>query len=384
MKQLAYPAALGCGCFVGTLPLRAVAAEWTLTPVYSSQVEYDSNRRLELTEKGSEDAVLTADLRFKWAIEDGDIFLEPRYSFRRYSDPTLGDGDDRSVFTGLDRFGDDFVLNLTASYWDQSTLLTELLETGIVSGNTHRRLAQAGSNWTWQLAERRQLISQFSYQDVSYHGEDSALLPGYKYPSGAIGERYSFSERGSVSLSAFGSVLSSSTRGNSSHEYGLQAEVIYAFSEETKIDASVGESERVLTGSKSQGTDASVSLTHMLSLGNLNFSYTRSLIPYGTGFLVQREQYAATLVHPLTFDLDGTISLLRIQNNQTTVELGLDRRSYSSATLGLDWHPAETWAVGAQVEGLRTQLPGLEGETVNEWRTSVSLTWYPHPKSHSG
>jgi len=327
---------------------------------------------------------LTADLRFKWAIEDGDIFLEPRYSFRRYSDPTLGDGDDRSVFTGLDRFGDDFALNLTASYWDQSTLLTELLETGIVSGNTHRRLAQAGSNWTWQLAERRQLISQFSYQDVSYHGEDSALLPGYKYPSGAIGERYSFSERGSVSLSAFGSVLSSSTRGNSSHEYGLQAEVIYAFSEETKIDASVGESERVLTGSKSQGTDASVSLTHMLSLGNLNFSYTRSLIPYGTGFLVQREQYAATLVHPLTFDLDGTISLLRIQNNQTTVELGLDRRSYSSATLGLDWHPAETWAVGAQVEGLRTQLPGLEGETVNEWRTSVSLTWYPHPKSHSG
>jgi hypothetical protein len=383
MKQLAYPAALGYGCLLSAVPDRLLAAEWSLAQQYSASMDYDSNRRLELVGRSTEAGILTADLRLKRALEYGDIFVEPRYSFRRYSDSTLGNGDDRSVSAGIDHTGERFLLDLTASYWDQSTLQTELLQTGIVSGNTHRRLTQVGSNWTWMQKERWQLIAQLSYSDVSYYGQSSNQLPGYKYPSGSIGERFSFSERGSLTLSTYGSALSSAARGNSSREVGIQAQIIYSFSERTNIDASLGESVRVVTGSRNLGTDASISLTHAFSLGNLNLAYTRSLVPYGTGFLVQREQYMASLARPLTPYLESSISVLRVQNNDTTVKLGLDRRSYSSATVGLNWHPAETWTLGAQITGLRTQLFGPASQTVNEWRTSVSLTWSPFPKTHS-
>jgi hypothetical protein len=254
MKQLAYPAALGCGCFLGTFRSPVQAAEWSIAPLYSASLDYDSNRRLQFDAKDSAAAVLTADLRFKRALEDADIYIEPRYSLRRYSDSSLGNGDDRSIYGGLDWSAERLTLGLTASYWDQSTLLTELLETGIVSGDTHRRLAQAGSNVTWGQTERWQLIAQLNYMDVSYYGQSSALLPGYKYSSGSVGERLLFTERSSFTVSAFGSALASSRRGNSNHEAGLQAEFIHAFSEQTSVDAAVGESYRVLTGSSSLGT----------------------------------------------------------------------------------------------------------------------------------
>jgi hypothetical protein len=385
MKQLAYPTALGCGCVcggAGVAPVRA--AEWSFIPSYSASVDYDSNRRLNLDEKSSEASVLTVDWTFKRAVETNDFYIEPRYSFRRYNDKTLGNGDDRSLFAGFDLLQETSSLNLTASIWDQSTLLTEVLETGILTGDTHRRQVQAGCNWTWYQAERRQFIAQLSFADVKYFGAGRSQLPGYRYSLGTAGERFLFSDKGSFTVSAYGNVLSSSTRGSSSHEAGVQAEAIYAFSELTNLDATVGESSRVLAGVSSQGTDASVVLKHSYSLGWWSLNYSRSLVPYGTGFLVQRQQASVTVTRNLTPYLDLTATLSQVRNNQQAVLLGLDRRSYDGGSAGLNWHPAETWSVGAQASGLQTQSPGfLNTRTVHQWRGSVTVTWTPHPTVRS-
>ena len=382
MRQIVYPAALGsCALGAGVAPVRA--AEWSIAPIYSSSVDYDSNRRLLVEGKGSEAAILSVDLKFKHALEDLAFTLEPRYSLRRFTDATLGNGDDRSLNAEMNWVRERSALDLTASYWDQSTLTSELLETGIVSANTHRRAAQAGMSWNWNQTERRALIAQLSYMDISYYGQAAALFPGYRYPSGSLGERFSFSERGTFTLSAFGSSLQSSTQGNSSREAGVQAEVIYQFSEKNNLDASLGESQRVLVGQKSLGTDASVSLTHSFFLGSLALGYSRSLVPYGFGFLVERQQYTAAITRPLTPFLDSTLSFLRIQNNETAILLHLDRRNYNDLSAGLRWHPAETWSVAAAIEAIRTQTPDFAGETVRGFRSDLSVTWTPLPKSRS-
>lgn len=383
MRQIAYPAAVGSCCALGAQTAPLWAAEWSITPSYSASVDYDSNRRLLTDAKGSDAGVITTDVLFKHALEDLDFSLEPRYALRRYSDSSLGNGDDRSLYGTLNWMRETSSLNLTASYWDQSTLVTELLETGIVSGDTHRRMGQAGANWTWSQTERRSLLAQLSYMDVKYHGDSEKLLPGYRYPSGTLGERFVFNERGSVTVSAYGSLLESDTKGNSSHSVGLQAEIIYTFSERTRLDASLGESSRVLAGENSHGTDASISLTHTLELSRVNLSYTRSLVPYGFGFLVERQQFTAAVTRPLTETLSSTLTLFRIQNNETAVLLRLDRRSYDNVALSFNWRPFETWSLGGQIEGLRTQLPDLSGEGVKGWRSSLSITWTPLPKSRS-
>jgi hypothetical protein len=382
MRQISYPAALGsCVLGAGAAPLRA--AEWSITPSYSSSVDYDSNRRLSADEKGSDATVLGIDLKLKRALENLELTLEPRYALRRFSDPTLGNGDDRSIAAAANWSEERSLLNLTASYFDQSTLYAELLETGLVNADTHRRQSQAGATWNWTQTERRAVVAQFSYLDVSYYGSARKLLPGYRYPSGSIGEQFLFNERGSVTLSAFGSKLDSTTQGNSSRETGAQAEIAYALSERAKIDASVGRSTRVLSGQSSPGTDAALSFDYSLVSGRLNLTYKRSLVPYGLGFLVEQQQYTFNLARPLSPYWDTTLGFYRIQNNETAVLLGLDRRNFNDLSGGLNWHPAETWSVGALIERSWTQTADRNATPVNRWHSSISITWSPFPASRS-
>jgi hypothetical protein len=389
LKQTVYSAALGCAGLLACAVQPSFAAEWSVTPVYSSSVDYDDNRRLSTDARGTGSAILSADLQFKRALEDSQISIEPRYTFRRYTDSTLGNGDDRGITAGLARTFERSTLQATVSYLDQSTLTTELLETGIVTGDTHRRQTLAGGTWSWSQTERRQLITQLSYVDVSYYGQGRAALPGYRYPSGSVGERFLFSENGSITVSGYGSELSSDARGGSSHEYGLQAELIYFLSERTHFDGSFGESSRLLTGQSSHGTDVNISLTRDMPRGNLALTYTRSLVPYGIGYLVERQQATASGLYQISPYLNVSVSLLRIQNNEAAVRLGLDRRSINNVLTGLNWHPTETWSFGLQLSGIRTQTPVLRPDhtvsypAVNEWRTVVTLTWTPLPRASS-
>ena len=54
-----------------------------------------------------------------------------------------------------------------------------------------------------------------------------------------------------------------------------------------------------------------------------------------------------------------TLEFNRVQNNETTVLLRLDRPNYNDLALGLDWRLRETWSLGWRVEGIRTQQVGF-------------------------
>jgi hypothetical protein len=383
MRQVAYPAALG-SCALLARPEPVDAAEWSLTSVYSAAIDYDNDRRLNYG-KASEAAFLTADLSFKRKTEDLELTFAPHYTWRRYTESDFGNGDDRSASIGSIWTFERSLLNASASYWDQSTLVSEVLETGLVSADTHRRQSQAGFSWSLNETERSATVAQVNYSDVSYYGRAANILSGYKYTSGSVGERFLFNERGSFTLSAYGSHLQSATPGNDSHEYGVQGEVVYAFSELTNADVSLGTSRRVLSGQNSRGTVASISLTRSLAdgRGQLSAGYTRSLVPYGFGFFVEQQKYSLTYARPLTAYVSTTVGFVRVQNNETAVLLRLDRPYYNNLSLSFDWHLRETWTLGWRVEGSKTQPIGVTDRTLTEWRSTVSLRWAPFPPSRS-
>jgi hypothetical protein len=354
-----------------------------VTPVYTASVDYDSNRALESEPEGTESAVLSADLKFKRAMENSDLIIEPRYTFRRYSDQRFGNGDAKSVTAQYDWLNESLQFSANGSFSDQSTLLSELLETGILRTDTHQVLLTAGSSLSWSQDELHLLVASFNISDTKYHGAGEAQLPGYRYPTGSLGERFVLNERGSLTVSGFGSILSTDTAGNSSREYGVQAELIYQVSERTHFDGSYGISSRLLAGQSSRGTDASATLTHDFTRANASFTYTKSLVPYGVGFLVQRQQETLASAYHVTEYLDANVSVSRVDNNQLAVLLRIDRPNYDLASAGLTWHPTETWAIGALLSAIRTQPPLSLTGTVNEWRSTVSLTWNPRPTAQS-
>jgi hypothetical protein len=382
MKQLGISAALG-GSVLGTWPAPVRAAEWSITPAYTATMDYDSNRQLRADSTGSGGGFLYIDLKFQRALEDLRFALEPTYSFRRYTDPRYGNGDDRTLISSMSWDRETSSLSVNASYLDQSTLITEVLETGIVSGDTHRRTAAASAGWNWSQTERRMLVAQASYSDVSYYGTSANVLPGYKYTAGSVGERFTVTERASFTLGVYGDILKSPTPGNSSREYGLQGELTYQLSERTNVDAQIGESRRNLSGAGSYGTTISVKLGHSFALSKLSAEYTRSLVPYGVGFLVERQQYSAALSRPFNEFVDVGLTYTHVQNNEAAVLVLLDRRSYSDLQLSVNWHPAETFVVSLRGDAGRSEIAGLEGQTVSQWRGALALTWAPHPSAKS-
>jgi hypothetical protein len=368
------------------------AAEWSVQPSVSWTSDYDSDRALNGTSQGSESAVLLGDLKLQRASESTQFFLEPRYDLRRYSDSIWGPGNDRSLAAVFGWTGERNSLNLTGSIANQTTLTTEIQQTGIINGNIRQRLGQLNGQWSWARTERRQFFLQAAYMDESYSGGQLVELtlggplvpelPGYKYSSGSLGERFFISERTTVSVSAVGDALDSPLPGNSSHEEGAQIELNSAYSERLSFDVSVGQSRRSLAGKTSNGTNTSVLLTRSFERGTATLSYTRSLTPYGTGVLVQRSQASAGLTRSLTPYLDANMSLIRIQNSQSTERLGLDRPYYNNVVGGLAWKLGESWTVATTLTTSWTQPIGID-RTVHEWRGALSMTWKPLPDTRS-
>jgi hypothetical protein len=369
------------------------AAEWSIQPIVTMETDYDSDRNLSDDRIGSEEAVLYGDVKLQRASESMQILLEPHYDVRRFSSDIWGPGNDRSLNGAFSWTGESMKVALTGFIANQSTLTSELLETGIIDANVRRRTSQANGEWDWLQNERRLTFLQLGYMSTGYSGGDALLefeLPGYRYPSAALGERFFLSELTTLSLSAFGDALTSAREGSSSHEEGGQVEVVHQFSERVSLDAAVGESKRSLGGESGFGTNASVVLARTYERGSFSLSYVRSLVPYGTGVLVERQQIAANLTRSLTPTLDVNLSLLRVQNNQSTVRLGLDRPFYNNGLLGLSWHMGESWTLQPQVstgwskpvEFTSNGTP-IETAMVHEWRAQVSLVWQPLADSKS-
>jgi hypothetical protein len=375
-----------------------------MQPLLSWSADFDDDRNLEPGTAGSEQAILSADVRLQRAIENLQLSLEPHVDIRRYSDSIYGPGNDRSLAAGLAWLGERIQVNFNASIADQNTLTTELLETGITDTNTRRRLETANGELDLSWTEKRVLFTQLSYLGSAYSGNLQAeeQLPGYRYVSAAAGERFILSEHYTLSVSAFGDLLHSERAGDSSHEYGLQAEINYAHSEHTSYDLQVGESRRSLAGatyfvtepgqpgviqltvpgSTGTGTNISASFIHNFELSVVQLNYNRSLVPYGNGLLVQRQQATAVARRSLSQYIDVDFTVLRIQNSAATVRAGVDRRFYENALAGLNWKIGETWTLRSEA-GTSWSPPIGSDTTVHEWRAALTMTWKPNPTAMS-
>ena len=214
---MAYPTAIGCGCLLGAGGASHLhAAEWTMQPLLSWEADYDTNRALQPTDPASEQAVLTADVQLTRALEDMQLMLEPHVDLRRFSDSRWGPGDDRSLAGSFSWSGERAQLNLKASIANQNTLTTELLETGLTDTNTRRQLETGSVELDTFRTEEHLFFIQVSYLGSKYSGpaDIELFLPGYRYESGAIGERFISSEHWTLSASAFGDILHSDRAGS--------------------------------------------------------------------------------------------------------------------------------------------------------------------------
>src|SRR4029077_3248910 len=79
-----------------------------------------------------------------------------------------------------------------AGYSDQSTLTSEIETTGLVEGSQRQQQATGQGSWALQESQRMQLTIQAGYTDIKYVGLGFSELNGYRQPTLAIAQRFSF------------------------------------------------------------------------------------------------------------------------------------------------------------------------------------------------
>jgi hypothetical protein len=357
----------------------AIAAEWSMTPTVSSSVDAETNRSLNSIGGGSQSTALSCSAQFQRATDVTQLTLAPHASWQRIAGAIDGNVTDEGLSAGFSWAHERSKFSASMSAADDSTLSSELTETGILNTNTDRRTAQASASESVALSEHRSLIFQASYVDASYHGPNAAvltLLQGYRYPSGSVGESFVLSERSTVSVTAFTGKLLTRIRENDSQQSGAQVEVSHPISETTGFSASVGATVQSYGGARQTSEIASLNLSHSWEKGGIALAYSRGLEPLGIGVLAQRQQLTLSLSRVWTSRLSSQLAVL--WTREDTLLSGNQQRSYGSFTGSLVWQAAETISVRGDI-GESQAFGSVAGTPSGKnWRTSLTLTWAPH------
>jgi hypothetical protein len=208
------------------------AAEWSIEPSVDLRGEYNDN--FELT-SGPHSTVwgliLSPDVKFSGTTETFNVTGGLRVNLNRYFGEQGLDTTDyisslRSTYkTERDVWG----LNVDAVR--DSTLVSELFETGVALARRQRTRLAANPSWSRSLTEATAIIASYSYSDVHYADTGDTSLIDYSDQTATVGFQSNLSERDVASLTAYYDRYETKPSQSLATTYGIQAGYDCAFSE---------------------------------------------------------------------------------------------------------------------------------------------------------
>jgi hypothetical protein len=361
---------------VGGLP--ATAAEWSAAPSVAWTVDHQSNRELQPEGEKSQGAFVSLDLLLKRATEVSEISIRPHVQLQRFNGDTVADADNASLTFNTLRRGERHSLSAQVRLVHENTLTGELADSGLVGRDTTRDLSSMAAAWSHELSERHIREVQLSYARLEYDGDLEAQLPGYRYPSVALVERFELSARAALAITAFGSELQSGAQLDDMANYGAQLSFDRQLTPRFTARIALGFSDTEIGPVTENGYVAEMSLRREIELGFWSFDYRHSVAASGRGVLVERDRLSLSVQRALSPRMVGRLELQSVHNDDLGVRLSGERRRYDAVEAGLDWRLARTWSLGWRVGALRANS-AFGGERGEGWRTSLFASWSPRP-----
>ena len=358
-----------------------------MAPTLNWTVDTDSNRDLAPNPVNSQGTVVSGDLALERETEATKLTLNSQVDWHLYDRREYANVFEDNVNASGTWTGDWTKLDVTAQDGDQSTLTTEATQTGILNSSIHQRMEQASLNATYSQTERTSFIFNTGYTDSSYYGTADSfllnLLQGYRNWTSNVSEQFQLTELSSLTVTASRVEVLTRLPGNNTTETGGQVAYHRPLSESLSFDVSIGDNRVNSAESSRNATTGSLILNQSFEAGSLTFNYSRSLTPYGTGEVAQRQQISLSGTLDLTEQLQLNGSVMRVQNGQLAAPAQLGGQllpqvlNSDSVTLSLRWACMETLSVTTEVGGTHAQIPVVSSAAVNEWRVSVSVAWAP-------
>jgi hypothetical protein len=358
------------------LPSLAVAAQWKVIPQLALRADTDTNRRLLLQPRQSESAVLDAALPIARSTEVSTLSLTPRVKVGRYSGDDTLDSEDLSATALYRRDGERHGFEFSGGFADDSTLVTELGETGLVEGNTRRRSIQASASLTKYLGTRHLLQYGLGASDVDYTHAAGTGLVGYRYPSASLLYVMSVTPRLDTTFLINGARLDVPDSQLVSNTRGAQFGFRFRISERLDLEARTGASSTRARGRSDSKQSFFSSLSWNDEISRLELSLSRGVEPNGRGILVNADDLRLAYSRDLTERLKLDTSVRASLREDVLFDLRSNEYRYGAATLALWWRLDQNWTAGLtgiySHQEYELAIGGAEGR-----RIGFSLAWMP-------
>jgi hypothetical protein len=361
----------------GTVCRGAHGAQWSVQPALEWQMDYDSNRRLAPSgESPNEGGLLSFDTAFKRATESTAMTLHPSIGLQRFAGDSALDANTGAIQWDFTCQRERTSLLVSTAYRRESTLTTELADTGIVDSSTRRDSIQASVEITRELAERQHLDLTASWSDVRYPDGLPFRLVGYRYPQIVAEYRFGLSERTTLSATAYADRVSAPLTGYTSDDAGIRFGASRELSMRISLYAAVGINRTAIGTQKSHGQVWHLQASRDSVLSRWTLSYDRSVQPSGYGILLRRDDVAVSLSQSVAPRLFATFTLHAVSNNSPVSGGFVDDRRYLTGDAGLEWHMSPQWVLHFTAGASEARSPNAE-LTARGWRTALNARWSP-------
>ena len=364
----------------------AVAAEWAMQPTIQWYFDHDSNRQLTpVNEEADNAAWLTIDALLKRATETGEVDVHPLVEIQRFSGGSALNSTNGSLQLSAMNKGEIYSYSASAGYSDNSTLISELANTGIVDASTRQEAATASVTGSREFTERQRLDLQASYADVKYPNGEPVGLVGYRDPGISTTYAFAYSPQTTLSAIASGSRATAPEVGFESHDAGVRIAWAYILSPTTNVSASVGITRTNIESEEVSGSTWALKSTHNSELSQWSFSLTRDIVPSGFGLLIRRDELDLSVIRSVAPRLDATLSAQAAHNSDLVASFTNDNRRYVTGAAGFNWHAAPQWVWSFTVRASESRIPTdvADLQVASGWQTVLTILWTPLPWTKS-
>ena len=207
------------------------AAEWKIDPTIEFRAGYNDNITLRIDDEASSaEARLSPSAVFSVVTPTSGASGRLRFDFRRFEDDSnLDDNNVRFVTSSYHR-RERSELGLDLDFIKDTTLDSQLENTGLVFDRTTRYRANVAPSWTYKLDERTDGRFAYTYSDVQYNNADDTGFVDYHINSFQASLERVLNERAMASISLLHSQTSNDNQVNSNNS-NLQGGGSYRFSE---------------------------------------------------------------------------------------------------------------------------------------------------------
>jgi hypothetical protein len=371
----------------GLTSTSAFAAEWVFTPAAEVSERTQQNPHLS-ADKNQQNDLSTgvgaqASLMLQRRTERLSVTVQPVVRTYRFPDHSDLNRNEQHLDVSLNWQGEKVSWAGVAAAAHDTTLTSELGNTGLTQGNYRHESFDLSLGPTWMVSERLQARTSVGLYSNRYPGGESSGLENYRYSTALVGMSYVLTDRASVSLYGSAGRLDGQGSGANTDNASLTLQSRYAWSSLMSIGVGVGPSLARTDAGQQRGLLYNADVTRVFEKSALSFSLRRTQSPSGRAVLTDVEDATLAFTAQLTERLTGTASAGFTRRRDALRDLNLDltRVHYAHADAGVSWLLAPNWRLGASV-GSAVQQVGSDfynNSTGRGFDAHLALSWNGNP-----